>query len=151
MLKFTIPFLPHSINCANVMVRGMRNGRATVTVQQSSQTRAFKSQAKFYMPKYEFDPDKVYAITLRLCGNWLTQAQRPRDKDARNHGELVLEAILERYSCGRMGKMVVDAIFANYKTKDSLIWRDSIEKVQSVTERVEVEVSEYAPDGIPTS
>lgn len=96
------------------------------------------------MPKYEFDQDKVYEVRIRLYGNWLTQRQVPRDKDTRNHGELVIEAMLERYGVGRMGKLVVDAVFQHYKTSDKLIWVDRLEKVQSVDERVEVEVKEYA-------
>lgn len=150
MLKFTIPFLPHSINCANVMVRGVRNGKATVRVEPSAQTRAWKSQAKLHMPKHEFDPDKVYEFRLRVCGNWLTQRQQPRDKDVRNHAELALEAILERYAIGWLGKMATDTIFKSWRQSDRVIWVDRLEKVQSTVERIEVEVREYEPDGIPT-
>ena len=144
MLKFTIPFLPPSINCSQTFSSRVRDGKAIVRVETSAAARTFKSQAKFYMPKAELDHDKVYEVRIRLCGNWLTQRQVPRDKDLRNHAELVLEAVLERYGIGRMGKMITDSIFQHYKTGDKMVWVDRLEKVQSLDERVEVEILEYA-------
>jgi hypothetical protein len=149
VLRFTIPFLPPSINCSQTFSSRIREGKVTMRVETSAAARTFKSQSKMYMPKYTLDEDKVYEVRIRLCGNWLTQRLVPKDKDLRNHAELVLEATLERYAAGRMGKLIVDAVFANYKTSDKLIWVDRLEKVQSVDERVEVTIDEYAPNGIP--
>lgn len=142
MLKFTIPFLPPSLNCTHTFSSSVVNGKVRMKVEQTAQARRWKSEAKFYMPKFTFDPDKVYEFRLRLCGNWLTKADKPKDKDARNHAELALEATLERYGIGRLGKLVTDAIFDHYKQSDRVIWVDRIEKVQSTSERVEVEVVE---------
>lgn len=150
MLKFTIPFLPPSINCSQTFSGHVVNGKLRMRVEQTAQARAWKSQAKMYMPKHPFDENKVYEVKLRICGNWITQKQVPRDKDLRNHAELALEAVLERYAIGRLGKLITDAIFDRYKTNDKLIWVDRLEKVQSATERIEVEINEYDSDGIPT-
>ena len=148
MLRFTIPFLPPSINCTQTFSSSVVNGKVRIRVEQAAQARRWKSEAKLYMPKFQFDEDKVYEVRIRLCGNWMTQRQVPRDKDARNHAELALEAILERYSIGRLGKLITDAIFQNYKQSDKVVWVDRLEKVQSVKERVEVEVSEYETGGM---
>ena len=76
-------------------------------------------------------------------GNWLTKRMQPRERDARNHAELALEAILERYAIGRLGKLITDAVFQAYKQSDRVIWVDSITKVQSSDEKVEVTILEH--------
>lgn len=92
VVRFTIPFLPPSVNS----LYGIQGGKK-VRVFLKSEARQFKERAKLFMPKKAIKENTKLGLEMAMGGNWYFKNGSFKKLDLQNLEKILIDSIAEKY------------------------------------------------------
>jgi len=107
MYKFKIPLVPESVNGLYKINYAHR------VIYLSDEGKAFKYQAKLYIPRTDFTEDDTLSVSVSYHSNWFYKNGKIKRADSPN-----------------LDKLMIDTLFEAIGVDDSHLWQWSSQKVQ---------------------
>ena len=121
IVRFTIPFLPPSMNS----LYGISTKGGGVKVFLKSEGRTFKEKAKLFMPPRTIPSSLLLDVEAKVYDQWFSVNGNVKKKDITNLDKILMDAIAEKY----------------LDLEDQRIWKRVIEKCDG---KDKIEVVMYA-------